>query len=354
MPSIFKVGDRWRAQVRRKGHPTLSENFKTKQDAQRWAREKEHKIDRGKSTPAGLRLTMGTVIQTYRDSMTEAKIGRDKKLCLTRLKTYFDEVRLDEFGNQQVLNYAAKREGEGCGPASLQNEISYLRVALRYGGVLCEAGEAAALAMARLTIATDFLRHADRVKSSDERDRRPTLEELLKLEEYFRVRRSPTPMWDIILFAMCTAMRQGEIAGPGGIVWEDLNVKHRTVTIRDRKDPNGIVGNDEVIPLLTGPMVWRGQAIDPICLINKQSTANHREGRIFPYAEGTISGAFGTACERLKIDDLHFHDLRHEAVSRLFEHGLQIPQVALVSGHKNWKSLKRYTNLKPVSLHDLM
>ena len=352
MPSIFKVGDRWRAQVRRKGHPTLSENFKTKQDAQRWAREKEHEIDKGKSTPAGVRLTVGGIIQRYRDSMTEGKLGRDKKLCLTRLKKHLDDVRLDELDNQKVLNYAALRELEGCGPASLQNEISYLRVALRYGGVLCEAGEATALAMARLTLTTDFLRHADRVKSSDERDRRPTVEELEKLEAYFAKRRSPTPMWDIILFAMATSLRQGEIVGPGGITWEDLNVKHRTIKVRDRKDPNGVVGNDEIIPLLKGPVVWQGCTLDPIIIINRAPTANHRSGRIFPYAEGTVSGAFGTACKKLKIEDLHFHDLRHESVSRMFEHGMQIPEVAMVSGHKDWKNLKRYTNLKPSFVHD--
>lgn len=354
MPSIFKVGDRWRAQVRRKGHPTLSENFKTKQDAQRWAREKEHEIDKGKFTPAGLRLTLGEIIQTYRDSMTEAKIGRDKKLCLSRLKKHLADVRLDELDNQRVLNYATLREGEGCGPASLQNEMSYLRVALRYGGVLCEAGEATAVALARLTIAQDFLRHADRLKSSEERDRRPTLAELEKLEAYFAKRRSPTPMWTLCLFAMATAMRLGEIVGPGGITWEDVNIKRRTVVVRDRKDPNGVAGNDEVIPLLCGPVVWRGATVDPLELMKFAPASSWCRGRVFPFAEGTISGAFGTACKSLQIDDLHFHDLRHEAVSRLFEHGLQIQEVALVSGHKNWKNLKRYTNLRPETLHDRM
>jgi integrase len=53
----------------------------------------------------------------------------------------------------------------------------------------------------------------------------------------------------------------------------------------------------------------------------------------------------------LKIDDLHFHDLRHEATSRLFEAGLTIEKVALVTGHKDWKMLRRYTNLRPESLH---
>ena len=50
------------------------------------------------------------------------------------------------------------------------------------------------------------------------------------------------------------------------------------------------------------------------------------------------------------ITDLHFHDLRHEAISRLFEKGLQIHEVARISGHRDWKQLKRYTQLTAKSL----
>jgi site-specific recombinase XerD len=53
----------------------------------------------------------------------------------------------------------------------------------------------------------------------------------------------------------------------------------------------------------------------------------------------------------LKIKNLHFHDLRHEATSRLFEAGFSIEQVALVTGHKDWKMLRRYTHLRPEHLH---
>jgi site-specific recombinase XerD len=55
----------------------------------------------------------------------------------------------------------------------------------------------------------------------------------------------------------------------------------------------------------------------------------------------------------LKIIDLHFHDLRHEGTSRLFEAGFSIEQVALVTGHKDWKMLRRYTHLKPEGLHSV-
>ena len=67
---------------------------------------------------------------------------------------------------------------------------------------------------------------------------------------------------------------------------------------------------------------------------------------IFPYSSDAISAAFTRACKLLGIVDLHFHDLRHEGVSRLFEIGTAIPHVAAVSGHRSWTSLKRYTHLR--------
>jgi integrase len=67
---------------------------------------------------------------------------------------------------------------------------------------------------------------------------------------------------------------------------------------------------------------------------------------IFPYSGDAIGTNFTRACQFLEIIDLHLHDLRHDGVSRLFEIGRNIPQVAAVSGHRSWSSLKRYTHLR--------
>lgn len=61
--------------------------------------------------------------------------------------------------------------------------------------------------------------------------------------------------------------------------------------------------------------------------------------------------AFTRACKDLGIVDLHLHDLRHEGTSRLFETGFQIPQAALVTGHRDWKMLRRYIHLRPECFH---
>nr|WP_085561475.1 tyrosine-type recombinase/integrase [Burkholderia pseudomallei] len=73
----------------------------------------------------------------------------------------------------------------------------------------------------------------------------------------------------------------------------------------------------------------------------------HPNEFIFRFDKSTASKYFKRACVDKGIDDLRLHDLRHEATSALFEDGWDIPEVAAVTGHKDWRNLKRYTNLRP-------
>ena len=142
-------------------------------------------------------------------------------------------------------------------------------------------------------------------------------------------------MEDLILFAVATAMRLGEILR---LQWDDINHDDKTIIIRDRKHPTEKEGNDQEVPLL-------GDAYK-IAMRQKNTDA-----RIFPVTEGTTSSLFPRACKALGIIDLRFHDLRHEGVSRFFEQKYSIEQVALLSGHRDWKMLARYTQVKAKDLH---
>ena len=71
---------------------------------------------------------------------------------------------------------------------------------------------------------------------------------------------------------------------------------------------------------------------------------------LFTYTGRGLSGAFLKLCRKVKINDLHFHDLRHEATSRLFEKGLNPVEVATITGHKDTKMLMRYTHLRAEDL----
>ncbi|MGE7197201.1 site-specific integrase [Brevundimonas naejangsanensis] len=155
--------------------------------------------------------------------------------------------------------------------------------------------------------------------------------------------RQTIPMGAVIRFAIATAMRQEEIFK---VVWDDYTARTKMLTIRDRKDPREKAGNDQRIPLLSV------SGFDPVALIEGQRPArSNADLRIFPFNHRSAGTAFTRACRSLGITDLHFHDLRHEGTSRLFEAGFQIQQVALVTGHKDWKMLRRYTHLRPESLH---
>ena len=107
-------------------------------------------------------------------------------------------------------------------------------------------------------------------------------------------------------------------------------------------------GNDQTIPLLNGPCVIDGETVDPLALIDSMPREG---GRIFPFDSATISTSFTRGVASCNIEDLRFHDLRHDGVSRLFEAGYPIEQVSMVSGHKDWNMLRRSTQLAPEALH---
>ena len=174
---------------------------------------------------------------------------------------------------------------------------------------------------------------------SKRRDRRPTESELQQLRGYFAQTawRSQIPMADIIDFAILSAKREGEITR---LLWSDLDAGTRTGLLRDAKHPRKKVGNHKRFPLL-------GEAW---AIVQRQPRIDG-EDRIFPYNSKSVGTAFSRACLRLAIHDLCFHDLRHEAASRLFEQGYDIPEVAAVTLHESWNELKRYTQLRPESLH---
>jgi integrase len=140
-------------------------------------------------------------------------------------------------------------------------------------------------------------------------------------------------------------MRQDEISR---IEWADFDSQKKMLLIRDRKDPRRKAGNNQRIPLLdvTG--------YDACSIIEEQrGCVGESRRRIFPYNGRSVGTAFRRQCRELQIEDLHFHDLRHEGTSRLFEAGFSIEQVSLVTGHKDWKMLRRYTHLKPETLHNV-
>jgi integrase len=168
---------------------------------------------------------------------------------------------------------------------------------------------------------------------SRRRTRRPTLDELDQLMRYFgraQQRRGTANMQKVIAFAIFSTRRQDEICQ---ITWADLDEDGSRVLVRDMKHPDQKEGNDVMCELTP----------EALAIIKSMPKVSDR---IFPWHADTVSTAFTRACAYLGIIDLRCHDLRHDGISRLFEMGRNIPQVACVSGHRSWSSLQRYTHIR--------
>ena len=143
-----------------------------------------------------------------------------------------------------------------------------------------------------------------------ERDRRPTTAELGRLFRCFDENaRLTMPMTRIVQFAIATAIRLDEICRAD---WSDLDIDHRMLLIRDRKDPRTKAGNDQRIPLFaaTGFDAWA-------LVMVRAKHLGKAKGPIFPYNSRSVGTAFRRACADADIKDLHFHDLRHEGAPNI-------------------------------------
>jgi len=173
----------------------------------------------------------------------------------------------------------------------------------------------------------------DRVKRprlANARDRRLGPGEYERLMVALQRTRNPL-IAPVVEFAIHTAMRRGEILA---LQWEQVNWQQRTAYIADSK-----TGVPRTIPLLDGA----------IAVLEKLRSRTAR-GPVFPLTMEALKQAWERAKNRAELGDLHFHDLRHEAISRLCEMGLTLPEVALISGHKDPRMLFRYVNLRPADL----
>jgi integrase len=336
----------WRAQIRRKGQ-YLNETFLRRKDAEEWALDMERRIDR--QEPAVTRKSrdaklFGDLVALHRQDMKEVgiQVGRSKDFCLIALDEALGHLKLSELDRERLIKFGRDRAREGAGPVTLGMDFGYIKTVLSHAAAV----HGVAVSIEPLDLARIALKRLGLIGKGNERDRRPTQNELDRITAALDENpRQIIPVGRIVRFAVATAMRQEEICR---IEWRDFNPETRMLLIRDRKDPRKKDGNNQRIPLLDV------SGYDACKIIEEQGRfSNSREGRIFPYKGRSVGTAFRRQCVDLKIEDLHFHDLRHEGTSRLFEAGFTIEQVALVTGHKDWKMLRRYTHLKPETLHTI-
>lgn len=179
--------------------------------------------------------------------------------------------------------------------------------------------------------AMNVLWHDEILARSEARERRPTLDELdMIFDAVLANKRQKIPIITISVFAIFSCRRLSEICR---LRWSDLNVADRTILVRDMKHPRKKKGNNVSVKLTP-------QALKIILSMPRTSEF------IFPYNPKSVGTAFRRHRERVGIDDLRFHDLRHEGISRLFEKGKRDHFVMKTSGHQSRDCLDRYVNIE--------
>lgn len=319
--------------IKRAGKIAHRENrtFDRRQAASAWLERREKEL----AKPGALKRleipdpVLAEVIDRYIEESVK-KIGRTKAQVLRSIKNYGIASKLcSEITSTDVVSFANELI-VNVSPSTVGNYLSHL------GAIFAIARPAWSYPLDQTAMKDAFVvaKRLGIASKSRERDRRPTIEELDKILEHFgeRLRRRPSsvPMQKIIGFAIFSTRRLEEITR---ISWKDLDEEGSRVLIRDMKNPGEKIGND----------VWCDLPREALQIVLSMPK---RCDEIFPFCGDTIGTNFTRACQFLEIIDLHLHDLRHDGISRLFEVGRNIPQVAAVSGHRSWSSLKRYTHLR--------
>lgn len=297
--------------------------------ARTWMKKREAQLAQpeGLATAKTGKATLGSAIDKYIELDT-GSMGRSKLQVLKAIRA--DDIAMipcADMRSSDILGYARDLSAR-VQPQTVQNYLSHL---------------AAVFTIARPAwgfdldpqVMRDAFMVAKRLRltsKSRERNRRPTLDELDRILTHLTDRRSSAfvPMGRIIPFAIFSTRRQEEICR---IQWQDYDAGNSRVMVRDMKNPGEKRGNH----------VWCNLPEPAAKIIEAMPRTSEA---IFPFKTSAISAAFTRTCAILGIEDLHFHDLRHEGVSRLFEMDLDIPHVALVSGHRSWAALKRYTHIQ--------
>jgi len=314
----------WRVKIRKKGFPPQTKTCKTRKDAEDWALTVESEMSRGVfiSSSAAEQTTVAEILDRYAQEVFPrlSDGGKRERFRLILLKNHFGLLSLAALRSNHVAKYRDQRLKE-VSAQSVKHELGLLNRTLKFAQIDCGIHIPHGLPTT----------HIRKPKLPPGRDRRLRDGEEQRLMEAAIACKSKE-IWDIILFALETAARRGEIAA---MRWEHVDLKKRTWVIpygETKKSPRTVPLSPRAIEIL-------------------KSLPRRIDGNVWRISEDSITQAFGRLCQRAGIDDLRFHDLRHEATSRLFEKpDFDMMKVAAITGHKTFTMLMRYTHLRAEDL----
>ncbi|MEW8202139.1 MAG: site-specific integrase [Candidatus Thiodiazotropha endolucinida] len=303
---------KYQAKVRRQGYPTKSKTFSSKKSAQQWARKIESEMEQGIFLDLKLAqiTTLSELMERYQtEILPEKRSQQPIRSLICTLNVEIGHYNLVNI-TPSLLTELRDRRLQYVGPETARKDILFLQrlfnTASKEWGINLPHGNPAI----KVTLP----------RRARGRDRRVSSKELKLLC-------SDKTVGDLVSFAIETGMRRGEIAG---MEWRHIDWNSQTLSI-----PLTKTNIPRIIPL-------SNNALETLRGLQKRS-----DEMVWGVRPDSITQAFQRACQKAGIENLRFHDLRHEATSRFFEMGLSIMEVSAITGHQDLRMLKRYTHIRP-------
>lgn len=318
MASIRKRSNGWQARVTRSHYRELAKTFSNRANAVAWARRTESEIERGlwRDSREAERLTLAEALHRYHQDRGSALKG--VKADLSRAKvvagSFVGRMSLARIQGADLSRYRDDLTNCGYSASTIRKFLALI---------------SRVFTMARLDWGMAIPNPAYAVRKPQETNARTRRLEGDELDRIVSATGS-LELGAIVKLAIETAMRRSELLG---LRWADIDLHRRVAQLATSKN-----GDARTVPLST-------KASEVL-----RSLPRRIDGRLFDMKPDSVTQAFSRACRCVGIKNLRYHDLRHEAVSRLFELGLNPMEVASISGHKTMQMLKRYTHLKASEL----
>jgi integrase len=315
MGCIRKRNKSYQAQIRRQGIKPISKTFFYRKDAQKWIRDIEAKIDRGEYE--GIQpceISLRELLQRYLEEITPSKKGHatETRRINRLIRDDISNKILSELTGSSLALFRDRRLKDG--KRACQYDLVIIRHAIEVGrkewGLVLSSNP------------VDLIRIPNGVRR---RQRRLEVGEWEKLRLASKDCTNPYT-WPAVMLALYTGMRRSELLR---LRWVDLDMKAHLAHLRDTKN-----GDARSVPLSS-------EALSVI-----QSLPSNND-YLLPVSDNALRQSWERLVKRAGIKDFRFHDFRHEAISRFFEMGLSMPEVAIISGHKDPRMLFRYTHLSP-------
>ena len=320
MAHIRKRNNKWIAEIRKRDFKNIQKTFHKKSDAIIWARDTEYQIDKKQYQDFSdtSQYSLGDLIVRYRDEVTPLKKGAKSEIYKLNfiLRNKVSKFKLLELKTNHIYDFK-KSIMQNRKASTVNKYLHYIytiweSAKYQWGINLPVQNPVALIKKEKVT------NRIDRILSNQE------YHNLLIASENSNL----SFLKDIIKFAYSTAMRFGEITK---LEIKDIDYENKLAKLRDTKN-----GEDRIVPLTDEAIA--------ICLRYRF------RNKLFDIKRDKFRHYFEQACRRANINNFRFHDLRACAITNLFLKGWSVAEVSVVSGHKTWAELKRYTRIKPIQL----